>query len=76
MACRPACGAGLGCAGRARRLGVRWLLGEQLAADSETQMLLPIPKSVRARGKALERTLQSLLAQGFGGQACRRGVAV
>ena len=28
-------------------------------------MLLPIPESVRARGKALERVLQSLLAQGF-----------
>jgi hypothetical protein len=39
------------------------LLGR--AADSENQMLLPIPKSVRARGKALERTLQSLLNQGF-----------
>jgi hypothetical protein len=35
------------------------------AADSESQMLLPIPKSVRARGKALERVLQSLLNQGF-----------
>ena len=39
------------------------LLGR--AADSEDQMLLPIPKSVRARGKALERVLQSLLNQGF-----------
>jgi hypothetical protein len=39
------------------------LLGR--AADSENQMLLPIPKSVRARGKALERVLQSLLSQGF-----------
>ena len=35
------------------------------AADSENQMLLPIPKSVRARGKALERVLLSLLRQGF-----------
>jgi hypothetical protein len=39
------------------------LLGK--AADSENQMLLPIPKSVRAHGKALERVLQSLLRQGF-----------
>jgi hypothetical protein len=39
------------------------LLGR--AADSEHRMLLPIPKSVRARGKALERVLQSLLSQGF-----------
>jgi hypothetical protein len=39
------------------------LLGR--AADSENQMLLPIPKSVRARGKALERVLLSLLRQGF-----------
>ena len=39
------------------------LLGR--AADSENQMLLPIPKSVRARGTALERTLRSLLNQGF-----------
>jgi hypothetical protein len=46
-------------------LGVRWLLSEQLAVDSEDQMLLPIPKSVRARGKALEQILQSLLNQGF-----------
>jgi hypothetical protein len=28
-------------------------------------MLLPIPKSVKAHGKALERTLRSLLRQGF-----------
>jgi hypothetical protein len=28
-------------------------------------MLLPVPTSVRARGKALERTLQSLLRKGF-----------
>ena len=39
------------------------LLGR--AADSEDQMLLPIPKSVKAHGKALERVLQSLLNQGF-----------
>jgi hypothetical protein len=39
------------------------LLGR--AADSENQMILPIPKSVKARGKALERVLQSLLSQGF-----------
>jgi hypothetical protein len=39
------------------------LLGR--AADSENQMLLPIPKSVKAHGKALERVLQSLLNQGF-----------
>jgi hypothetical protein len=39
------------------------LLGR--AADSEDQMLLPIPKSVKARGMALERVLQSLLSQGF-----------
>jgi hypothetical protein len=39
------------------------LLGR--AADSENQMILPIPKSVRARGKALERVLQCLLNQGF-----------
>ena len=39
------------------------LLGR--AADSEDQMLLPVPKSVRARGMALERVLQSLLRQGF-----------
>jgi hypothetical protein len=39
------------------------LLGR--AADSEDQMLLPIPKSVRARGKALERVMQSLVRQGF-----------
>jgi hypothetical protein len=39
------------------------LLGK--AADSEDQMLMPIPKTVRARGMALERTLQSLLRQGF-----------
>ena len=39
------------------------LLGR--AADSENQMLLPIPTSVKARGKALERVLQSLLNQGF-----------
>jgi hypothetical protein len=39
------------------------LLGR--AADSENQMLLPIPKTVRAHGKALERVLQSLLRQGF-----------
>jgi hypothetical protein len=39
------------------------LLGR--AADSETQMLLPVPKTVRARGKALERVLQSLLNLGF-----------
>ena len=30
------------------------LLGR--AVDSENQMILPIPKSVRARGKALERS--------------------
>ena len=35
------------------------------AADSENQMLLPIPKSVRAHGKAHERAMQSLLRQGF-----------
>lgn len=35
------------------------------AADSENQMLLPIPKSVRAHGKALERVLQSLLRKGL-----------
>lgn len=35
------------------------------AADSENQMLLPIPKTVKARGVALERVLQSLLRQGF-----------
>jgi hypothetical protein len=35
------------------------------AADSENQMILPIPKSVRTRGMALERVLQSLLRQGF-----------
>jgi hypothetical protein len=28
-------------------------------------MLLPIPKTVRAHGKALERVLQSLLNRGF-----------
>jgi hypothetical protein len=39
------------------------LLGR--AVDSENQMLLPVPKTVRARGMALERTLQSLLNQGF-----------
>jgi hypothetical protein len=39
------------------------LLGK--AADSENQMILPIPKSVRAHGKALERVMQSLLRQGF-----------
>jgi hypothetical protein len=39
------------------------LLGR--AADSENQMLLPIPKTVRARGKALERVLLNLLNQGF-----------
>jgi hypothetical protein len=39
------------------------LLGR--AADSEDQMILPIPKSVRARGKALERVLRSLLNQGL-----------
>jgi hypothetical protein len=39
------------------------LLGR--AADSEDQMLLPIPKTVRAHGKALERLLRSLLNQGF-----------
>ncbi len=39
------------------------LLGR--AADSENQMLLPISKSVRAHGKALERVLQSLLRQGL-----------
>jgi hypothetical protein len=39
------------------------LLGR--AADSEDQMLLPIPKSVKAHGKALERVLRSLLNQGF-----------
>jgi hypothetical protein len=39
------------------------LLGR--AADSESQMLLPIPRSVRARGMALERTLQSLLNRGL-----------
>jgi hypothetical protein len=39
------------------------LLGR--AADSENQMILPIPKSVKAHGKALERVLQSLLRQGF-----------
>jgi hypothetical protein len=38
------------------------LLGR--VADSEDQMILPIPKTVRARGKALERTLRSLLNQG------------
>jgi hypothetical protein len=35
------------------------------AADSENRMLLPIPKTVKARGKALERTLRSLLRKGF-----------
>jgi hypothetical protein len=35
------------------------------AADSENQMILPIPKSVKAHGKALERVLQSLLNRGF-----------
>jgi hypothetical protein len=35
------------------------------AADSENQMLLPIPKSVKAHGKALERVLRSLLAREF-----------
>ena len=39
------------------------LLGR--AADSEDKMLLPIPKTVRARGMALERTLRSLLNQGL-----------
>ncbi|MFW6028397.1 MAG: DUF3489 domain-containing protein [bacterium] len=39
------------------------LLGR--AADSENQMLLPIPATVKARGMALERTLRSLLNQGF-----------
>jgi hypothetical protein len=39
------------------------LLGR--AADSEDQMLLPIPKTVKAHGKALERVLRSLLNQGF-----------
>jgi hypothetical protein len=39
------------------------LLGR--AADNEDQMLLPIPKTVKAHGKALERVLRSLLAQGF-----------
>jgi hypothetical protein len=39
------------------------LLGR--AADSENRMLLPIPKTARARGNALERTLRSLLRQGF-----------
>jgi hypothetical protein len=39
------------------------LLGR--AADSEDQMLLPIPRTVRAHGKALERVMQSLLRQGF-----------
>jgi hypothetical protein len=39
------------------------LLGR--AADSEDQMLLPIPKSVKARGNALERVMRSLLRQGF-----------
>jgi hypothetical protein len=43
------------------------LLGR--AADSEDQMILPIPKSVRARGKALERALRSLLRQGFAEEA-------
>ena len=35
------------------------------AADSEHRMILPIPRSVRARGMVLERTLRSLLNQGF-----------
>jgi hypothetical protein len=39
------------------------LLGQ--AADSESQMLLPIPMTVKAHGKALERVLRSLLRQGF-----------
>jgi hypothetical protein len=39
------------------------LLGR--AADSENQLILPIPKTVKARGMALERVLQSLLRQGF-----------
>jgi hypothetical protein len=39
------------------------LLGR--AADSEDQMLLPFPKTVKAHGKALERVLRSLLAQEF-----------
>ncbi|MEX2408390.1 MAG: hypothetical protein WD489_04710 [Rhodovibrionaceae bacterium] len=39
------------------------LLGR--AADSEDQMLMPIPKTVKAHGKALERVLRSLLNQGF-----------
>jgi hypothetical protein len=39
------------------------LLGR--AADSEDQMVLPIPKSVKAHGKVLERVLRSLLNQGF-----------
>ena len=39
------------------------LLGR--AADSEHRMLLPMPKTVKAHGKALERDLRSLLNQGF-----------
>ena len=39
------------------------LLGR--AADSKNQMILPIPKTVKAHGKALERVLQSLLNRGF-----------
>ena len=39
------------------------LLGR--AADSENQLLLPVPTSVRARGTALERVLRSLLNQEF-----------
>jgi hypothetical protein len=39
------------------------LLGR--AADSENQMLLPIPRTVKAHGKALEGVLRSLLNQEF-----------
>jgi hypothetical protein len=48
-----------------RRLSDTALILLGRAADSENQMILPIPKSVKARGKTLERVLQSLLSQGF-----------
>jgi hypothetical protein len=39
------------------------LLGK--AADSEDQMVTPIPRTVQAHGKALQSVLQSVLSQGF-----------
>jgi hypothetical protein len=50
---------------RNRRLSDTALILLGRAADSENQMILPIPKTVKAHGKAVERVLRSLLAKGF-----------